>query len=114
MVTIKETQSGISELRTRRFLRAQAALKKATDVLIRTYGVKRIILIGSLAEKNRFGFQSDIDLCVEGLPDNLYFKALGDLMAGSEEFDIDIIPFADAVGEMKEKVKRGKVLYEQG
>ena len=92
MVTLKDTKSSISALRNRRFLKAQTVLKKVINILIREYHVSRIVLIGSLVDKDRFGFHSDIDLCVEGLPDNLYFRALGELLLEADEFDIRYYP----------------------
>ncbi len=113
MVTFKNTLSGISSLRNERFLRAQTVLKKLVNILIKKYHVTRIIQIGSLTDKQRFGFHSDIDLCVEGLPEKLYFQALGELLLEADEFDIDIIPLEDASPKMKEQIKGGKVLYEK-
>lgn len=113
MVTVKDTTSSISAFRRRRFLESQAVLKRITNILIRKYNVGKIILIGSLADKNRFGFHSDIDLCVEGLSDKLYFKAVGELLLEGGKFDIDIIPIESATQKMKGYLKRGKVLYEK-
>lgn len=61
----------------------------------------------------RFGFHSDIDLCVEGLPDKLYFKAVGELLLTANEFEIDIIPFENLTQHMRELVETGEVLYEK-
>ncbi|MBI4653687.1 MAG: nucleotidyltransferase domain-containing protein [Nitrospirae bacterium] len=113
MVTLKDTKDSISTFRKQRFLRAQAVLKKAIDILINEYHANKIILIGSLADKHRFGFHSDIDLCVEGLPSEFYFKAVGELLLEADEFDIDIIPIEDATPKMRELIKNGKVLYEK-
>lgn len=113
MVTLKDATSSISALRDKRFLKAQALLKKVVNILIRDYHVNKIVLIGSLADKDRFGFNSDIDLCVEGLPDKLYFKAVGELLLEGGEFDIDIIPIEGATPQMRGCLKRGKVLYEK-
>jgi len=113
MVTLKDTASSISALRKQRFLKAQSVLKKVINILIRKYNVRRIILIGSLVDKYRFGFHSDIDLCVEGLPDKLYFKAVGELLLEGDEFEIDIIPIESAAPKMRECFKKGKVLYEK-
>lgn len=88
-------------------------LKKLKTILVEKYDVNRIILIGSFAEAGRFGFHSDIDLCVEGLPDSLYFKAVGELLLEAGDFDVDIVPFEDATSEMKEKILQGKVIYEK-
>ncbi len=113
MVTLRDTRSSISALRNQRFLKAQAVLKRAIHILIRKYHVSRIILIGSLTDKHLFGFHSDIDLCVEGLPDNLYFQAVGELLLEAGEFDIDIVPIESVPPEMMDRIKKGKVLYEK-
>ena len=113
MVTLKDTAYSISALREQRFIKANAVLKKVINILIKKYHVNRIILIGTLADKNRFGFHSDIDLCVEGLPDELYFKAVGELLLEADEFDIDIIPLESATPKMMEKIEKGKLLYEK-
>jgi uncharacterized protein len=114
MVTLKDTASNISALRSHRFLKARAALKKAVNVLVNKYNVRKIMLIGSLLDKERFGFHSDIDLCVEGLPDKLYFKAVGELLLTADEFEIDIIPFETLPPDTRELMKRGEVIYEKG
>lgn len=113
MVTFEDTISSVSSLRNKRFLKAQAVLKRLVNILIKKYHVTRIIQIGSLTDKKRFGFHSDIDLCVEGLPDKLYFQAVGELLLEADEFDVDIIPFEDATPKMKERIRKGKVLYEK-
>lgn len=113
MVTLKDTALSIGASRRHRFLKAHAVLKKLATALVKNYGVSKIILVGSLADKHRFGFHSDIDLCVEGLPDNLYFKAVGELLLEADDFDVDIIPFENAAPEMKEKILHGKVIYEK-
>ncbi len=113
MVTLKEATSGISAIRIRRYLKAQAILKKLMNILIREYDVSRIILVGSLLNRNRFGFHSDIDLCVEGLPHNLYFRVVGELQLAAEEFDVDIIPVESVPSKMRERIEKGKILYEK-
>jgi len=113
MVKIRDTVKSISEKRNQRLLRAQAVLRKLTKILINKYSADRIILIGSLADAQHFGFHSDIDLCVEGLENSLYFKAVGELLLAGDEFDVDLIPFENITPEMKEKVQKGKILYEK-
>ena len=114
MITLHDTISSISASRNRRFKKAQAVLKKLKAILVEKYAVDRIVLIGSFAEPDRFGFHSDIDLCVEGISDSLYFKAVGELLLEADDFDVDVIPIENATPEMKEKIMRGKVIYEKG
>jgi len=113
MITVKDTMSSISSLRVERFLKAHSMVKKLVNILVKKYHVSRIFLIGSLANKDRFGFHSDIDLCVEGLQDELYFAAVGELLSEAGEFDVDIIPFEGVAPEIKKRVEKGKVLYEK-
>lgn len=106
-------RSNISKLRKKRLLDARTILKKITDILIEKYRVRKIILIGSLADEHRFGFHSDIDLCVEGLSDKSYFMAVGELLMEAGDLDIDIIPLEDVTPEMRNRILQGKVLYEK-
>lgn len=76
------------------------------------YNVKRVFLIGSLV-KGIFHKRSDIDLVVEGLPAELYIKALTELydilLPGME---LNLIPFEDAFDSLKEKtIKEGQLIY---
>ena len=57
---------------------ALAAARRAADLLVRRYGARRVYLFGSLAGTGSALFQpaSDIDLAVEGLPGEGFWKAL--------------------------------------
>jgi len=108
-----KTAQSILKKRNRHFLKAQSVLKRLTSTLIKKYDAEKIILVGSMLDNSRFGFHSDIDLCVKGVKNSLYFKAVGELLMEAGEFDVDLIPFENIRPEMAEKVKNGKVLYEK-
>lgn len=57
---------------------ALAAARRAADLLVRRYGARRVYLFGSLAGTGSVLFHpaSDIDLAVEGLPGEVFWKAL--------------------------------------
>jgi predicted nucleotidyltransferase len=63
-----------------RAARLRAHLPQARQLLIEQYQASRVVLFGSLAT-GTYSEQSDVDLAVEGLPSDLYFHALADLMA---------------------------------
>lgn len=44
-----------------------------------TISVKSLYITGSLIVENRFRERSDIDIAVEGLSEDIYFKTIGDL-----------------------------------
>ncbi len=50
----------------------------AASLAMSKYPVRRIVLFGSVVS-GRFHEGSDVDLCVEGLPQNLYYPLVGDL-----------------------------------
>lgn len=65
------------------------------DVLTESYGARRVCLPGSLAKSRAvFTASSDIDLAVEGLPQDCLHRALGDLMVG-RAFTVDVKPLED-------------------
>lgn len=96
-----------------RFHKARTVTEKLVGILAEKYGVKRIVLIGSCLDERHFHAHSDIDLCVEGLADSDYLRALGDLIAESEEFGVDLIPMEGATDRMRKYYLEGKIVYER-
>jgi predicted nucleotidyltransferase len=86
--------------------------KKLSDILSKDFHVKKVILFGSILDKDGFKEGSDIDIAVEGLSRDLYFAALGRLMMESP-FDIDLKPAEDVSYLLKQRISKGKVLYEK-
>jgi len=76
------------------------------------YITKRIFLIGSVV-RGDVHKRSDIDIVVEGLPPELYIKAL----TGAYEIlppgvELNLIPFEDAFASLKKKaVEKGELIY---
>ena len=50
-------------------------VRKAADLLKSRFGVRRVILFGSLARTESFYAESDVDLAVEGLNEADYWEA---------------------------------------
>jgi predicted nucleotidyltransferase len=90
---------------------ATAVMQGLVALLRDKYHVARVVLIGSLLEPDRFGPQSDIDLCVEGLAPHDYYRAVGELLTASEGFEVDLVPIERASARMNAQIRRGKVLY---
>ncbi len=93
----------------------QQALKvsqRLGEILISDFHAKKVVLFGSILDKDGFREGSDIDMAVEGLPAELYFAALGRLIMESP-FDIDLKPIEDASVLLKQRILSGKVLYEK-
>ncbi len=85
---------------------------KCAEALKKNYDVKRVFLIGSVAEGHVHD-RSDIDLVVEGLSPEKYIKALTELydilLPGVE---LNLIPFEDAYESLKKKtIQEGEIIY---
>ena len=113
MITMHQMSSTLSTAREQRYHKAEATVEKLVGLLVKKYHVKKVVLLGSLLDRERFGYHSDIDLCVEGLPEGSYFMAVGELLLDAADFDVDLISFEDATPEMKGRVKQGRLLYEK-
>jgi len=84
---------------------AQQARMAATCVAAHVphhYGVKRIILFGSLV-RGDFAAGSDSDLAVEGLLKTDFFRALGELNTMTR-FWVDLKPLEDLEPRFRERV----------
>jgi len=86
--------------------------KEIAQMLEEKYKVKRVFLIGSLV-KGYVHERSDIDIVVEGLPPELYIKALVDASdTVGWNVEVNLIPFEDAFESLKEKTLReGELIY---
>jgi len=85
-------------------------LLKAKSILVEL-GARKIILYGSLA-RGDYQPHSDIDICVDGIPKESYFRAIARCMM---EIDrrISILEFEKIQGYFKERIlSEGKILYE--
>jgi len=86
--------------------------KHLKDILVKEFSVKKVVLFGSVLEAGRFKENSDIDIAVAGLPKKLYFRALSRLMMEST-FEIDLKPVEDVSELLRQRIKKGKVIYEK-
>ena len=82
-------------------------LPKLVTHLVDEYGVRRILLFGSLAEGH-----FDIDLAVEGLDGAALFRAGAELEEIAQHFRVDLIPMEQAYPELLRHLEQhGKQLY---
>lgn len=91
--------------------RARILAVQCSKLLAQRYHVKRVYLFGSLVE-GYYHSTSDIDLAVEGLSSDLYFKALSDLWGESKGYRVDLIPLEET-DFSREIRKKGELLYEK-
>lgn len=79
--------------------------------ILKRHGAKKVILYGSMA-RGDFKPDSDIDLSVEGIPDDRYFRALAEcLMHAKRRFNL--IDLKTAKGYFRNRIlNEGKLIYE--
>jgi predicted nucleotidyltransferase len=77
--------------------RARDEAKKVAQRLVREFDANRVYLFGSLAEGGRFQERSDVDLAVEGIPPERFFKAWA-AVSHSSDVSIELVDL-DEVGE---------------
>ena len=83
-------------------------LRMAGAVLSR-YGANQVILYGSMA-RGTYRPDSDIDLCVEGLPRQNFFRALAECLMASRR-PLSIVDFDNSHGYFRERIlTEGKIL----
>jgi uncharacterized protein len=82
--------------------------KTAAEILKNEFAAARVVVFGSLLRED-FHETSDIDLAVWGLPEKLYFKAVGRLLSLSA-FDFDLVEIQFASPEILAAIAQGKEL----
>lgn len=85
---------------------ALSAAQRAADFLRCNYGVKRVLLYGSLAWGDRFTPHSDIDLLVEGFePSNRFWRMLAEIEEVTSPFPPSVVLADDASESLLRKVR---------
>lgn len=111
----KERKREDEEKRLRLFQEARDSALRVARMLIDEFGASRVYLFGSLLNIDDFTVHSDVDIAVEGLNVELYFKALNHIWEVLPKcIGLDLIPLEDADKSLKVKISEtGVVLYEK-
>ena len=89
----------------------QHDLRTLVDIL-QSYKVDKVILYGLLARGDA-SEESDVDICVEGLPEENFFVAYADCLLAAEHA-ISIIDLKSTYGHFRENILNdGVILYER-
>jgi predicted nucleotidyltransferase len=95
----------------RRRERALEEARRAAAILTERFGVRRVILFGSLAWR-RFTPSSDIDLAVDGLPPQKFFRADA-VLAEVIPFAVDLKLLSDCPPALRRRIEEeGLALHE--
>lgn len=91
---------------SKRRRRATLMARKAAELLRREFGVKKVILFGSLARHGGFTHFSDIDIAARGIPPTRFFEAVGAVTGMSAEFKIDLMDLETCSSSMRENIEK--------
>jgi predicted nucleotidyltransferase len=89
--------------------RRQAAwsiARRAARLLKEEFGATRVVAFGSLAHGAWFGPRSDIDLAVEGIPPQAFWRAWCALDRLDPTVDIDLVAMESAPDRLRDEISR--------
>jgi len=91
-----------------RYEEAWQAVRKAATLLKRRYGAKKVLVFGSLIDRSRFNYWSDVDLAVVGIADGEFYAAVGAVTSLITKFEVDLVDLKDC------KLSLRKVIESEG
>ena len=80
-------------------------VRVACEYLASLPGVRRVWLFGSVAERHSPGPDSDLDLAVEGLPADMHYHAVGQLLLRLD-CPVDLVRWEDAGDTLRAEIAR--------
>ncbi len=110
--------AGFLEIRRRRAVfreaKARALESEIVKVLVKNFdSIERIYVFGSLAE-DRFRRHSDIDVAVEGVPDEVFIRALCVLNDISDDFEFDLVELDHISPLLRKRIlEKGVPVYDR-
>ena len=87
---IRRQKEHQSELKTRKE-RAWELARQAAKLLREKYNVKRVVVFGSLIYEGCFTQWSDVDIAAWGIPADLTFRAIGDVLDLDKTQEINLV-----------------------
>ncbi|HHW03164.1 MAG TPA: nucleotidyltransferase domain-containing protein [Thermoanaerobacterales bacterium] len=93
-----------------RYEKAWGVAKQIAYLLRQKYGANKVWVFGSLTNKEMFNQWSDIDIAVEGIPSEYYYKAVAEVISFSQEYKIDIVDVFECSPLMQENIQREGIL----
>ena len=85
--------------------RAWHTAHKIAAMLYKDFGASHVAVFGSLAEGYYFSKWSDIDIVVWGIPNDIYLKAVSEIIGFSPEFRIELVKFENCKAVFRERLQ---------
>ena len=85
--------------------RALQVARKAATILKKRFGATRVLVFGSLAHRVWFTPRSDVDLCVDGISVEAFFKAEAAVEAMASGFKVDLVDSKECPPELMKQIE---------
>jgi uncharacterized protein len=87
-----------------RFQLGRQIARELAELLRSEFGAERVVLFGSLTDRDLFHERSDIDLAAWGIPEQRYLAAVGAVTGVHTAFVVDLARMEEASERLKEVV----------
>jgi predicted nucleotidyltransferase len=95
--------------RVQRTQRAWRVARQAAGLLREQFDARRVVLFGSLARQDSLHRRSDLDLAVEGIKRQDFWRAWSALDTLGGGFEIDLVDFETASPALRLEIERGGI-----
>ncbi len=85
--------------------RALQVARKAATILKKRFGATRVLVFGSLAHRVWFTPRSDVDLCVDGISVEAFFKAEAAVEAMASGFKVELVDSKECPPELMKQIE---------
>lgn len=96
--------------RLERVQQARTVAERLAELLVSSYGARRVWLVGSLTHPNWFHERSDIDLVCEGVARERFANADVAVWLASEGFEVDLLALEEAPAWLRTRAQREGIL----
>jgi predicted nucleotidyltransferase len=118
-VSTRKEWKNYSPFLEKSFYLPESEVKDAIDIakaigmgLLDKFKAKKVVLFGSLA-KNKMTKNSDIDIAVWNIPNDLFYKAAAFATGYSNKWNVDLVDFSDCKESLKKAIlAEGIILFE--
>ncbi|MGB9858895.1 MAG: nucleotidyltransferase family protein [Moorellaceae bacterium] len=88
-----------------RYEEAWKLARRAASLLKERFGAQKVVVFGSLTDRSRFTEWSDVDLAVWGVPDELFYAAVGAVIGLSADFMVDLVDAEDCPDKIRKSIE---------
>ena len=80
--------------------------KKAAELLKDVFGAQRVVVFGSITQKELYHLHSDLDIAVWGLDENKIHRAIAKLLELDQTQQIDLVRIEDARDSLRSVIEQ--------